>query len=271
MAATFAQHRISSPAGEQNYLAAGAGKPLVLLHGLGAYAATWTSVIERFSSQYRVIAIDLAGHGTSDPAEGPITFAHALDGVAAVIAHEVRLVESGPCILVGHSLGAWLGCLYTLAHPENVERAVLVNGPPLSALPTRVKLQPANREEAARLFQASRAAIAPMLDDTFLDAYVEYANSGPIARLSHTESDVAPYRLDGKLREFPRPADLLWGMDDRLVPFSTAERLLRELPAVRMTELYGCGHVPQTDCKQAFLAGLQQILEQPAPEGDLRT
>jgi pimeloyl-ACP methyl ester carboxylesterase len=255
---------IESAAGAQHYLAAGSGVPLMLLHGLGAVAASWNVVAAAFSDAYRVVVPDLAGHGASAPLTGEINFALQLAGLEAVLQAECR----EPAILVGHSLGGWLGCLLTFAHPESVSRVVLMNGPILLPWPEGISLQPRDRVGAARLFEATRSSTSPPVPDAMLDAYIAYANSGPISRFPFDIEAWKPYFLHDRLHEFPRPVDLIWGMDDKLVSFANAEILLKQLPRARATRLEGCGHLPHFDCPQVFIEALRAVLGRPAPGDD---
>ncbi len=257
-------HTVASPAGAQHYLAAGSGAPLLLLHGMGAAAPTWAQVAEAFCDEYRLVIPDLAGHGLSAPLTGEINFTLQMAGLEAVMRAEC----AAPAILVGHSLGGWLACLLTLAHPEAVGRVVLVNGPLLLPWPEGLSLRPANRAAAAKLFDATRSSTNPPVSDAMLDAYIAYANSGPISRFVFNLEAWKPYFLHDRLRDFPRPVDLIWGMEDKLVTFANAEMLLERLPRARVTRLAGCGHLPHIDCPQPFIAALRQALSRPAPGED---
>ena len=262
--ADLTSHMVESAAGVQHYVAAGSGTPLVMLHGLGAIAASWTPVAEAFSNEYRVVVPDLAGHGASAPLEGEINFALQMAGLEAVMRAEC----SQPAILVGHSLGGWLGCLLTMAHPESVSRVVLVNGPILLPWPEGLSMQPRDRASAARLFAATRSSTSPPVPDAMLDAYIAYANNGPISRFPFEIEAWKPYFLHDRLRDFPRPVDLIWGMDDKLVPFANAEVLLESLPRVRATRLEGCGHLPHFECPQIFIDALRVVFSKPTPGDD---
>ena len=59
-----------------------------------------------------------------------------------------------------------------------------------------------------------------------LDAYIAYARTGPISRFVYDLEAWKPYLLGDSLHCFPRPVDLIWGMDDELVSFANAEILL---------------------------------------------
>ena len=252
---------IDSTSGTQHYLAAGTGPPLMMVHGLGAIAASWTAVAEAFCDSYRVVIPDLAGHGTSEPLTGEINFALEMGGLEAVLRAECK----EPAILVGHSMGGWLSCLLAFDHPEFVSRVVLVNGPILLPWPDGLSLQPQDRTEAARLFAATRSNNSPPVPDAMLDAYIAYAKSGPISRFPFDLEAWKPYFVHNRLEKFPRPVDLIWGMDDKLVTFANAEILLKQLPCARVTRLEGCGHLPHFDCPQIFVEALRDVLGRPAP------
>lgn len=96
-----------------------------------------------------------------------------------------------------------------------------------------------------------------------LDAYIAYAKAGPIGRFVYDLEAWKPYLLGDSLHRFPRPVDLIWGMDDELVSFANAEILLATLPNARVTRLEGCGHLPHIDCAERFMQALRATLERP--------
>ncbi len=262
--AELSSHSVASAAGVQHYLAAGSGTPLLLLHGIGSVAATWSTVAGSFLDDYRMVIPDLAGHGASAPLTGEIPFATLLTGLEAVM-REACAEPTDPAIVVGHSLGGWLACLLTINHPDLVRRVVLVNGPLLLPWPEGLPLIPSDRAGVARLFAATSAANTPPVSDAMLDAYMAYAVNGPIGRIRYDPEEWKPYVLDGHLQRFPRPVDLIWGMDDDLVSYANAELLLARLPVVRATRLEGCGHLPHIDCTQRFIEALCAVLARPVP------
>lgn len=262
--AGFEVQRIGEGSGSLTLFVAGQGPPLVFLHGLGDQAGSWAKVAPAFTSSYRVWLPDLPGHGESAPAEGPLAMTAVVDGAERVVA---RAVEGGqPAILVGNSLGAWLATLVAHRHPERVARLVLVDGGALAGEPGGPSLTPKNRREAAALMALLRDPSAPPLPGFVLDDVVRRAASGPIARLSADLPGLVAHLLDGRLGEVTTPTDLLWGASDRLIPLAYAERLRSAMPAVRLTPIEQCGHVPQVECPERFGARLAELLASPAPE-----
>lgn len=101
---------------------AGEGPLLLLLHGLGSSSLDWQAQIEHFSQHYRVVALDLRGHGQSMQ-EGPFD-------VPTLAADVARWLEEQPepAWVVGLSLGAMVALELALRLPHKVRGLVLVNG-----------------------------------------------------------------------------------------------------------------------------------------------
>lgn len=90
----------------------GNGPPLVLLHGLTKDLRTWDSVVPTLANTFRVITLDLPGHGRSSPASHT-TLRTIVEDLAYVAAH---LGARSPAIW-GHSLGGYAALLYATRHP----------------------------------------------------------------------------------------------------------------------------------------------------------
>jgi pimeloyl-ACP methyl ester carboxylesterase len=107
------------------------GAPLILLHGFGLDAHVWDEVAPRLAPAFRTVALDLRGHGDSDR-DAERRYSHAAIGrdLEAV----TRALGAEPCVLVGHSMGAY-GALHLCArHPERVRALGLVDaGPDLTS------------------------------------------------------------------------------------------------------------------------------------------
>jgi pimeloyl-ACP methyl ester carboxylesterase len=85
-----------------HFVRRGAGKPLLLVHGLGSSWRNWDLVLPMLSAQREVIAVDLPGFGDSAPLAGPVTIASLTDAVEAFIDQH----QLGDVDVVGSSMGA---------------------------------------------------------------------------------------------------------------------------------------------------------------------
>lgn len=95
------------------------GPPIVFLHGTRLSRTVWRPVMSRLAGVYRVIAIDLPGHGSS--ANEPFTMDDAVSAVVATLDREAR----APAALVGLSLGGYVAMETAARHPERVRALVL--------------------------------------------------------------------------------------------------------------------------------------------------
>jgi len=261
-AAGFEKHFQTSAVGPQCVFSGGGGGAVVLVHGAGDQAGGWAKIAPRLAKSFAVVAVDLAGHGESAPAEGPLPFATLLAGFDGAM----KELPQGKVTLVGNSLGAWVATVWAKEHPERVQHLVLVNGGPLLGDRPDLTLQPKNRAEADKTLQALRDPSAPMVPDFVVDDIIHEAATGPIARLAADAKSMSAYLLDGRLGGFDVPVDLLWGASDKLVSVDYAKRLAAQLPAARLTTIDHCGHAPQVECSKRFAEALMKVLEDPLPE-----
>jgi 3-oxoadipate enol-lactonase len=97
---------------------------MVLLHGLGEQAAGWEPVAPRLAETFRVLALDLRGHGASDR-PGVYSYELMRDDVIGVL----DALELPEVVLVGHSMGGVVAYLVAAARPERIARLVVEDAP----------------------------------------------------------------------------------------------------------------------------------------------
>ena len=103
------------------------GVPLMLVHGFGNDAHIWDDFAPVAAPHYRVLALDLRGHGDSAWAlHGEYEYAHYVADLDAL----TQNLGIERIILVGHSLGGRVAMLYAAAHPEQMAGLVIVDSAP---------------------------------------------------------------------------------------------------------------------------------------------
>ena len=118
--------RVGVGDGEIYYEVAGTGDPVVLLHGLGSSTRDWEPQIAELSRHYRVVSIDLRGHGRSSRAPGPYSMAGFATAVAAVMTH--LAIDSAH--ICGISLGGMVAFQLAADTPDRVRTLAIINSGP---------------------------------------------------------------------------------------------------------------------------------------------
>ena len=112
-----------SPAGISTaVLEGGDGPPLLLLHGPGAYGASWLRVIPDLTTTHRVIAPDLPGHGTSSSPDGGLDAARMLSWLDELIEQTCAT----PPVVLGQLVGGAIAARFAADHADRLERLILV-------------------------------------------------------------------------------------------------------------------------------------------------
>jgi pimeloyl-ACP methyl ester carboxylesterase len=220
----------------------------VLVHGANDHAGTWAAIAPKLAAENRVIALDLPGHGESAPKEGPISMPLMIAGLHAVIEKEAP----GKIVLVGSSMGAWVDVLYTLEHPDRVERLVLESGGGLGRVPG-VPLFAEDRETAIRILHAVHGPNAPT-PDWAIDTLLKMKDTAPMGRV--LASGLLPYFTDAKLAQLKVPTKIIWGADDGVVPRSYVDDLHKGIAGSTLCVIEGAAHIPHTQQWEHYLACL---------------
>jgi pimeloyl-ACP methyl ester carboxylesterase len=123
---SFPEHTVLDGAAAMSYRQCGAatGTTVLLLHGIGSGAASWLACASALAPDARVIAWNAPGYGNSAPLEQ--TRPVAAD-YAARLHQMVDALGLDKFVLVGHSLGALVAAAYAAAHPERLEKLVLLS------------------------------------------------------------------------------------------------------------------------------------------------
>jgi pimeloyl-ACP methyl ester carboxylesterase len=246
-----------------HYLEAGSGPAVILLHGLGADTSSWAPTVAPLAAKFHVIVPDQIGFGRSDKPLLNYRVATLVDFLDAFM----KQVGVERASLVGNSLGGFTAAAYALAHPEKVERLVLVDAAGFSVPKdfdprTLSALNASTREQAKTILSLvfydkqyqSDAAADLMLTRRVMagDGYTVQRFIESIAR----GEDV----LDGRLGGLKQPTLLVWGREDKLTPMWMAERFKKEISGSELVVFEKCGHVPQLEKAAEFNAAVMKFL-----------
>jgi (E)-2-((N-methylformamido)methylene)succinate hydrolase len=251
----------------------GAGETVVLLHGLGGSAANWAEVVDRLVPGRRVLAVDLPGHGGSDP----LPRGAVLDDYADAVAGAIEGRDGAPALVVGHSFGGQVALRLAVRHPRLVRGLVLVVSSGVASLPRRTAmggwlttavrpgrlLVPLARRYADRtwfrtlafrpLLVADAAAFPPRAVLGFFAGLREHRDVRGAFRalLADTQGDDVALGC---------PALVLWGADDGIVPAEHGMRLARLLQAP-LRVVADCGHLVIGERPGAVVDAIRCVLQ----------
>lgn len=101
----------------------GKGNTIVLLHGFLENKKMWTEYVELFSKTHRVITIDLLGHGESDS----FGYVHEMEENANAVNEVLKFLKIEKAIILGHSMGGYVGLAFAELYPKKIQKLVLQN------------------------------------------------------------------------------------------------------------------------------------------------
>jgi pimeloyl-ACP methyl ester carboxylesterase len=119
--------RVAVQGASIHYLAWGqpGRRGLVFVHGGGAHAHWWSPLAATFAHEFRVVALDLSGHGDSDHRD-----VYALDQwTDEVVAVAADAAMSGPPVVIGHSMGGFVTIATAARHGHEVHAAIVCDSP----------------------------------------------------------------------------------------------------------------------------------------------
>lgn len=133
---------------EVRYYVSGIGPAIVLLHGYLESAAIWDPLTQMLETGYRVIAVDLPGHGDS----GVFGETHSMEQMAEVVRQIIEKEGERKVLLAGHSLGGYVALAAVERFPEKLWGYVLFHSHPHADSPEAIRKR--NRE--IKLVKAGR-------------------------------------------------------------------------------------------------------------------
>jgi pimeloyl-ACP methyl ester carboxylesterase len=251
-----------------HYVEAGSGPVVILLHGLGGNTTNWAFNIAPLAQKYRVVVLDQIGFGQSDKPLINYRVATYVDFLDAFL-KELKIERAS---FVGNSMGGWVAAAYALAHPEKVERLVLVDAAGFAFAPDfdtsqLIKLNPSTREGMKELISRVFYNKQIFMSDAFINASMAArinAGDGHTIR-SITESIIRREDfLDNRLSVIKQPTLIIWGREDGLLPLTDGQRFQKEIPGAQLLVFDQCGHVPQVEKAAEFNAAVLKFLAAPA-------
>lgn len=238
------------------------GPAVVLLHGLGSSSADWSTLLPALEPGYRVLSVDLPGHGASPLPSGRLTIESMARDVAAL------LDDEAPAHVVGLSLGACVGLRLALQAPRAVRSLTLVNGfahlrpdgpSGLARLAVRLVLLGAGPMSAMAAHVAR--GLFPWPEQRALhDAAVASLAATPRGVYTRAMRALARFDARGQAAAVRCPTLVIAGDRDSSVPLAAKTALARAIPGARMLVVPASGHATPYDQPDTFNRELLEFL-----------
>ncbi len=253
-----------------HYTELGAGDPLLLVHGTGAYSAIWGEVPALLAASHRVIVYDRRGFGQSQGKRAANAHQHAVDA-ATLLEH----LDAAPAVVVGWSAGGVLAIDLAASRPDLVRSLVLIEPAFRLALrPTVEMLRMFARMLGARARRDQRGAAASMYrwsnsytsGGSGFDRLPSAEQEGMLANAPSTVREIdqltRPAPSSRAVRGITCPVTCVEGSLSEPVFPRAIQRLQRLLPQIRVAGIEGGAHMLHRDQPEEWA---RAVLEATAP------
>jgi long-chain acyl-CoA synthetase len=225
---------------------------IVFIHGFGGRAAYWEYQLEQFQENYRVIALDLRGHGYTDaPTEEQGAYYDVPELVADIEAALDILQVPPKFVLVGHSFGGALASFYVNKHPQRVSSVVII----ASAVRFRLRI-------AGRLLLRAPPKILTWVREIL--PYIGYnaAKMYPPAHVIYLQNRNALALWDGSdyLRSIKVPSLVILGQRDSLFSQESYEEVAQLIPNAEQVVIPVSAHQVMVERPDAVNRTIERFL-----------
>jgi pimeloyl-ACP methyl ester carboxylesterase len=250
--------------------------PLLLIHGSLGSLQQWDGWVDALKDRYRLISVDLPGHGLTGPwARGEYSIEAYADFIE-VLADTLRLDRFA---VAGHSMGGAVAWTFAATRPERVSQLILVDAaayPREGAAPWRTRLLRAPligdigiyfkpewvvRRAMLEVF-ADPAMVTPQRVHRFAELQRFPGNRAATLLRTRTQEPLDPTPL----RRLDVPTLIIWGAQDQWVPVADAFHLQSDIKGAKLAIFEQAGHDPMEEDPKASAAAVAAFLPTEAPK-----
>jgi len=245
------------------YFEVGSSKEtLLLLHGLGASAERWESVIPLFAKKFKVIVPDLIGFGYSDKPMVDYT----TDYFAEFVSKFVDKIGIKKMSIIGSSLGGQIAAESLINYGVNVKKLVLVSPSGIMKHSTPAL----NEYISAALYPDADSAMSAFqtmsgtknIDDKIIFGFIERMQL-PNAKMAFMSTLLGlsnSTKITEKLQLIKIPTLIIWGEEDPVIPIKYAQSFVSGINDCRFYKMEGCGHTPYVEKPDTFFEIVSDFL-----------
>jgi len=246
------------------YTDKGSGKAIVLLHGFTESSKIWTGFTAELSKKYRVITIDLPGHGKSDCLEA----VHTMELMADAVFSLLKKLKIRKCLMTGHSMGGYVTLAFAEKYPEMLRGFCIFHSHCYADSPDDRE----NRDRVISVVGQDKFSFVAQFIPALFPPEVHQKFSKQIKRLirraAKMEKEGIIAALEGMkvrkdqtelLRSTELPVLFILGLKDAKAPLPKLWEMI-SLPAVSETLLLrDCGHMGYIEEPEKTLEALESF------------
>ena len=254
------------------------GKPdgpvLVLIHGYSDSTATWKGWIKALSPDYRIISLDLPGHGLT---RAPATYVSGSEPYADLVATVTKKLNAPKFAVAGNSMGGGVAWTLALRHPERVSALILVDaaGWPETGSNQKTALAFKLLRYAWGRWLLSQMDLRPVIAEGVTKAFYDpsKADAGMINRFA--DEARAPGHAQILMgqggRRFPatpermaqihQPTLVMHGENDNIIPVAHGKQFGATIPGAKLILYPKVGHSPQMEIPEQSAADARAFLK----------
>lgn len=252
---------------EYYYEVVGDGEPVLFAHCLTWNHHDYDYQVENLKDSYRLVLPDLRGHGKTKYPQEP----YSLEDMAEDLFLLVQELGVGPVHYVGHSMGAMMGPMFALNHPDALLSMTLIGG---SAIAESEEKLAGYRQLVAAVRAGQRAAVVEKLLGLFFSetsrGYRHEAMAAFTSDFLKLDADGLHYTAEAvftrpnlldRLGEISTPTLLIVGEKDVVTPEERTEELHRGIPNSRKLVLPEVGHFATVEAPATVSGALRDFWE----------
>lgn len=249
------------------YTDAGAGDPVVLIHGYPFNRTLWNEQVEALSSSYRVIAPDLRGFGETDSSQAPATMNRMAQDVAELMDH----LDIPRAVIGGLSMGGYVALAFYKQFASRVRALILAD---TRAQADTAEAKQTRAQHAEKALSEGMAGIADAMLPKLLTPETVSKHPDIVKRVRDmmlkTKPEGAAAALHGMaerddhtsfLSQISSPTLILVGAEDALTPVADSEKMHANITGSHLVVLENAGHVSNLERTEQFNKALLDFLE----------
>lgn len=240
--------------GEFKYIDEGEGEVLLLLHGLFGVLSNWGGVIEKFSSNRRIVVPILPIY------EMPIREA-GLEGLTTYVEEFVALMNIKDLVVMGNSLGGHIGLMYTLNNASKVKNLILTGSSGLfensmgGSYPKRGDYNYLKERVAYTFYDPNTVG-----DDYVTEIFETLKSIPKSLRIVAIAKSAQRNNLSHDLVNIKVPTLLIWGLNDTITPPAVAHEFNKLIPNSTLRFIDKCCHAPMMERPDEYNDILEDFL-----------